>query len=39
VVASPKCARIWREAGASAYIPHICKRISREFPAGWLDQR
>jgi hypothetical protein len=25
--------------GVTAYIPHICKRISPEFPAGWLDQR
>jgi hypothetical protein len=28
-----------KELKNKPYIPHICKRISREFPAGWLDQR
>ena len=32
-------ARMERFEGYVTYIPHICKRISPEFPAGWLDQR
>lgn len=29
----------YARADDKPYIPHICKRISREFPAVRLDQR